>query len=141
MNYTLLLLAHITVLSIWILSLLAVSVAITALAEVSATVGKAKAVAVLRTCSRLVTAPAMILTWIFGLTLAVEGGWLGATWLTVKIGFVIALSAIHGAEVRALRNLAQSPETKLFLMVRLLPIVIVFCVLAILFLVMTKPFY
>lgn len=45
---------------------------------------------------RTVTTPALLLTWIFGLSLALGAGWLSSGWLIVKLMFVVALSALHG---------------------------------------------
>jgi putative membrane protein len=40
--------------------------------------------------------PAMAVTWILGIVLLIQGGWLGASWFHVKFALVIALSILHG---------------------------------------------
>ena len=62
-------------------------------------------VRVVRRWSRRVTTPAMLLTWAFGLALALRGGWPPFLWLPAKLLFVIALSGLHGTQSGALRRL------------------------------------
>ena len=40
--------------------------------------------------------PAMIATWIFGISLVFTGGWLTAGWLHAKFALVLALTVMHG---------------------------------------------
>jgi putative membrane protein len=40
--------------------------------------------------------PAMIATWIFGISLVFIGGWLTAGWLHAKFALVLALTVMHG---------------------------------------------
>ena len=60
---------------------------------------------VVRRWSRGVTTPAMLLTWAFGLALALRGGWFSSLWLPAKLVFVVALSGLHGTQSGALRRL------------------------------------
>ena len=53
-----------------------------------------------------VTTPAMLLVWVLGLTLALSGGCFKAPWLIAKLGFVVALSGLHGLQSAKLRRLA-----------------------------------
>src|SRR6267143_6372898 len=48
--------------------------------------------------------PAMVVTWVLGLWLADDGGWLKAVWLHAKLALVIGLSAVHGFMVRWVRD-------------------------------------
>ena len=57
---------------------------------------------------RAIINPAMIATWVLGLWLAHEGGLFKAGWLHAKFALVIAMSAIHGFNVRWVRALASS---------------------------------
>ena len=41
--------------------------------------------------------PAMALTWIFGIALAMQGDWLAATWFHLKFLLVVAMSGMHVA--------------------------------------------
>lgn len=60
----------------------------------------------LRRWGRLVTTPAMLLVWGFGIYLAVRGHWFAAHWMSAKLLVVLALSALHGFQVGGLRRLA-----------------------------------
>ncbi len=51
---------------------------------------------------RAIINPAMIVTWVLGLTLVWLGGWHTAGWMHAKFALVIALSAVHGMLVRLL---------------------------------------
>lgn len=62
-----------------------------------------------RRWDRVVTTPAMLLVWIFGLTLASAGGWLAEGWLWAKLVLVIMLSGVHGVQSGWLRRLAGKP--------------------------------
>src|SRR5580692_6889122 len=55
---------------------------------------------------RAIINPAMIATWVLGLTLAFEGGWFAAHWLQAKIGLVLGLSGIHGFLTGRVRDFA-----------------------------------
>ena len=50
----------------------------------------------LRGTFRLIGAPALLLTWAFGIANAVQSDAFDDTWLQVKLAFVLALSALHG---------------------------------------------
>ncbi|MEN2976641.1 CopD family protein (plasmid) [Tistrella bauzanensis] len=54
-----------------------------------------------------VTGPALGLTWLFGLSLAVMGGWFPDAWLMVKLVAVLGLSALHGMQAGSLRRLGR----------------------------------
>ena len=51
-----------------------------------------------------VTTPAMLSTWALGVTLAVQSGWFGAPWLSIKLAIVGALSILHGIQSGTLRR-------------------------------------
>jgi putative membrane protein len=40
--------------------------------------------------------PAMIVTWLLGIVLVLQGQFLGATWFHVKITLVVAMTILHG---------------------------------------------
>ena len=56
---------------------------------------------------RQVVTPALLLAWIFGITLAVWAEWFPSTWLTVKLAVVVAVSAFHGLQSGRLRGSAR----------------------------------
>ncbi|HVZ50450.1 MAG TPA: protoporphyrinogen oxidase HemJ, partial [Pseudolabrys sp.] len=45
---------------------------------------------------RFIMTPAMIVTWLAGLVLVLEGGWLAAGWFHLKLVLVIAMTVLHG---------------------------------------------
>ena len=84
---------------------------------------------------RWLTTPAMLLVWAFGLTLAVTAGWFSATWLQVKLAFVVLLSAVHGIQSGQLRRLARNKPLTPW---TTLPLILV-SLLAVVVLAVTKP--
>ncbi|CAB3968269.1 MULTISPECIES: CopD family protein [Burkholderia] len=60
-----------------------------------------------RRWDRTVTVPALALVWIAGIALALYGHWFGATWLSVKLVVVVALSALHGILAGTLRRMER----------------------------------
>jgi len=88
---------------------------------------------------RLVT-PAMLLVWAFGITLAVQGNWFQAPWLSTKLVLVLALSALYGLQSGALRRLAADSTRKPSAPVRWSATLTIVLVLAAVFLAVVKPF-
>jgi protoporphyrinogen IX oxidase len=80
--------------------------------------------------------PAMLLTWGLGILTASSGGWFGRGWLSIKIGVVLLLSAVHGFQAARLRRLAEgiAPSTAQWIIPALLALL-----LAIVVLVIAKP--
>lgn len=87
---------------------------------------------------RRLTAPALLLVWILGITLAVTMGWFSETWLQVKLVFVLILSALHGMQSGLLRRLANGSGPVRGQTLRLTIILAAFVLVAILAVV--KPF-
>jgi putative membrane protein len=56
--------------------------------------------------------PAMIATWVLGLTLAWQANWWAAGWLHAKIGLVIGMSAVHGFFARCVKDFAADRNTR-----------------------------
>jgi uncharacterized membrane protein len=59
---------------------------------------------------RLVTTPAMLLAFAFGLALATTGGWFPQAWLIGKLAVVLALAALHGVLSGRLRRGLAPPR-------------------------------
>lgn len=59
---------------------------------------------------RLVTTPAMLLAFAFGLGLAMAGGWFPQAWLIAKLVVVLALAALHGVLAGRLRRGLPPPR-------------------------------
>jgi len=55
--------------------------------------------------NRQVTSPAMLLAWILGFTMALQGGWFEEPWFVAKFILAVALSALHGLQSGMLRRL------------------------------------
>jgi protoporphyrinogen IX oxidase len=94
---------------------------------------------------RAIINPAMIATWVLGLSLAWLGpdsryGWFASGWLQTKIALVLALSAVHGLFARWVKDFAvdnNRHSQKFYRIVNELPtLLMIFIVL----LVVLKPF-
>jgi protoporphyrinogen IX oxidase len=89
---------------------------------------------------RAIINPAMIATWVLGLTLAFEGGWLAAHWLQAKIGLVLGLSGIHGFLTGRVRDFAADRNgysQKFYRIINEIPAILM---VAIVILAVVKPF-
>jgi len=84
--------------------------------------------------------PAMVVTWVLGLWLAHDGGWLKAGWLHAKFALVIALSAAHGFMVRCVRDFAADQNRRSKKFYRILNEVPTVLMIGIVLLVVLKPF-
>ena len=84
--------------------------------------------------------PAMGATWILGLVLIWQGGWIASGWLHAKILLVLILSGVHGMLSRFVRDFAQDRNTrpvKFYRMINEVPTVLM---IGIVILVIVKPF-
>ena len=88
MIYTLSKAAHLVALFVWIGGMVAVALALR--------FPVLSFLRQLRTYDRVVTSPAMVAAWAFGIMLAVQGGWFPHSWLAAKIFLVLVLSGLHG---------------------------------------------
>ena len=84
--------------------------------------------------------PAMILTWIFGLSLAAQGNWWVAGWLHAKLALVLVLSAVHGLYSRWRKDFAEDRNTHQARFYRWWNEVPTLLMIGIVFLVVLKPF-
>ena len=89
---------------------------------------------------KAIMTPAMIATWIFGLWLAVEGGWFWSGWLHGKLALVIALSGLHGYLAATIRRFANDANTRNPRFYRVLNEVPTVIMIGIVILVVVKPF-
>jgi putative membrane protein len=95
--------------------------------------------AVIRRWDRYVTAPAMILAWGLGITMAVQGGWLGSPWLTIKLVIAVVLTALHGVVSGSLRRSGFDMPRPVASILRYAAPATIVCVAVISFLVIAKP--
>lgn len=89
---------------------------------------------------RVIINPAMALAWILGLWLAWRGGFLMAGWFHAKLAFVILLSGFHGFLSASVRRFAADANTVPVSRWRLLNEVPAVLMVAIVVLVIVKPF-
>lgn len=72
----------------------------------------ARVALLLRQWDHMITVPAMVGVWAFGIGLATSGGWFTYGWLQAKLVLVVLLSAIHGLQSGQLRKLAAGTDVK-----------------------------
>jgi putative membrane protein len=89
---------------------------------------------------RAIMTPAMIATWVFGLWLAWQGGWFRAGWLHTKLALVLGLSGLHGFMAASVRRFAEDRNTRNAVFYRVLNEVPTLALIAIVLLVVLKPF-
>jgi protoporphyrinogen IX oxidase len=61
---------------------------------------------------KAIMTPAMIATWVFGLTLAGMSGYYASHWLQAKFALVVVLSGIHGWLARMVKDFAADRNTR-----------------------------
>jgi protoporphyrinogen IX oxidase len=84
--------------------------------------------------------PAMIVTWILGLFLAWQGGWLAAGWLHTKLALVLAMSGVHGLLSKTVKVFAQDRNVRPAGFYRMLNEVPTLLMIGIVVLAVVKPF-
>jgi len=89
---------------------------------------------------RLIMLPAMIVTWITGLTLAYEGGFFVAGWLHTKLLLVLLMTGVHGMLSKTRRTFAADQNRRPARFYRVLNEVPTVLLIGIVILVVVKPF-
>ena len=89
---------------------------------------------------RAIINPAMIATWVLGLWLAFDGGFLKAGWLHGKLVLVLILSGIHGFLSRAVRDFAADRNARSQRFYRIINEIPTVLMIGIVILVIVKPF-
>jgi protoporphyrinogen IX oxidase len=84
--------------------------------------------------------PAMIATWVLGVILIWQGGWITSGWLHAKVLLVVILSAVHGRLVRHVKEFAADQNTRPTKYFRILNEVPTVLMIGIVILVIVKPF-
>ena len=87
---------------------------------------------------RGVATPALLLTWLLGIWLAVQSGAFTQGWLHAKLLFVLALSALHGIALGRLRRM--TPGGAVPGLLRALPWVTLLLTAGAVWLAWAKPF-
>ncbi len=93
-----------------------------------------------RKLMRFIMLPAMILTWITGLTLAAEAGFFRAGWLHGKLALVILMSALHGYFSVTRKSFAAGTNQRSARFFRMINEGPTLLVIGIVLLVVLKPF-
>ncbi len=89
---------------------------------------------------KAIMTPAMIVTWILGLVLIWQGGWITSGWLHAKFLLVIALSGVHGFLSKTVREFAADRNVRPARFYRMLNEVPTVLMIVIVILVIVKPF-
>ena len=83
---------------------------------------------------------AMIVTWLVGIVLVVDGQWFGATWFHVKLALVLVMTILQGLFTHWARDFAfdrNSRAPKFYRIVNEIPTVLMILIVA---LAVVKPF-
>ena len=89
---------------------------------------------------RAIINPAMIATWVLGLWMAWDHGWLAAGWLHAKLALVIVMSGVHGLFARYTRDFAADRNRRSQKFYRLINEIPTALMIGIVLLVVLKPF-
>ena len=93
-----------------------------------------------RRLMRGIMLPAMIVVWVTGLWLAIQGGWFRAGWLHGKLLLVVILSGFHGYVSAERKRLAAGTSKRSSRDFRILNEVPTLLMIGIVVLVVLKPF-
>jgi protoporphyrinogen IX oxidase len=89
---------------------------------------------------RAIINPAMVASWVLGLWLAWEGGFLKAGWLHGKLVLVLILSGLHGFLTRCVREFAEDRNLRSQRFYRIINEIPTLLMIGIVILVIVKPF-
>ncbi len=89
---------------------------------------------------RIILNPAMIVAWVFGLLLAATGDWFAQPWFHAKLLLVVLLSGFHGFLAGQARKFGRDQGLRNGRTWRLLNEIPSFAAIAIVILVVVKPF-
>ncbi len=89
---------------------------------------------------RAIINPAMIATWVLGLTLGWTGGWFDSSWLQGKLVLVVALSGLHGLFARWVKAFAAERNRHSEKFYRIINEVPTILMIGIVILAVVKPF-
>ena len=91
---------------------------------------------------RLITTPAMVASWVFGLILAFSGviDWSGDGWFYLKLVLVVLLSAYHGCLVMWTKDFALDRNTRSPRFYRIANEIPTLLMIGIVILVIVRPF-
>ena len=93
-----------------------------------------------RRLMRAIMLPAIIVVWITGIWLAVQGGWFKSGWLHAKLLLVLLLSGLHGYLSVERKKLAAGTSSRTSRDFRIINEVPTIALIGIVVLVIVKPF-
>ena len=132
---------HIVSVMIWIGGMLIMALALqVAQRSVLERSSESRLLQAVRRWDQRVTSPALGLAWVLGIALVYFGQWHTATWLVVKLVFVLMLSALHGMQSAHLRRLADAPEMTTPALLKNSGLLTIIAVIVIAVMVVLKPF-
>ncbi len=141
-RYALVTLLHLGADIVFVAGLLAATLVLTALSfqgrtELAKTQGLVRG---MHRWHRVVTGSALAIAWLCGVLLALQAGWFASGWLHAKLLLVLLLSVLHGGLAVALRRAAQPAPAVPGRAWRVTPLLALIAIVAILWLVLLKPF-
>lgn len=92
-----------------------------------------------RRLAKAIMTPAMILTWIFGITLAIKSGYYTAYWLQMKFLLVFAMTGIHGWLSKMVKDFAADRNRRSTKFYRIINEVPTLLMILIVILAIVKP--
>ncbi|GJE56513.1 MULTISPECIES: protoporphyrinogen oxidase HemJ [Methylobacterium] len=92
-----------------------------------------------RRLAKAIMTPAMILTWIFGITLAVKSGYYASYWLQMKFLLVFAMTGIHGWLSKMVKDFAADRNKRSTKFYRIINEVPTLLMILIVILAVVKP--
>jgi uncharacterized membrane protein len=140
-RYDLVTLLHVSADIVFIASLLAAALVMTALSFQAAPdlLKERRLIAGMRRWHRAVTSPALVIAWVCGIWLALQAGWFHSGWLHVKLLLVLALSALHGGLSAALRRACATAPSVPARAWRVTPALALGAIVAVVWLAVMKP--
>ena len=89
---------------------------------------------------KAIMTPAMIVSWLAGLFIAWDGGWLAAGWLHGKLALVVLMTAVHVYLGFRVRDFARDKNTRGHKFYRVINEVPTLLMVVVVVLVVVKPF-
>ena len=89
---------------------------------------------------KFIMLPAMIVTWLVGIVLVLQGQFFGATWFQIKFALVLAMTILHGMFAQWVREFAFDRNRRTHKFYRIVNEIPTILMILIVVLVAVKPF-
>ena len=89
---------------------------------------------------KFIMLPAMIVTWLVGIVLVLQGQFFGATWFQIKFALVLAMTILHGMFTQWVREFAFDRNRRTHKFYRIVNEIPTILMILIVVLVAVKPF-